>query len=585
MDAAYRVICEQKQGNGMSVVPRVLSLRTRSGEWRPLCSVLLPGRIVTEAEGTDGDVAVDLRVHGADLELMRRFEVTDAPWEYCNLSAEPWFQGYRSRWRNEFTQRKLPSNPRLQLLGFQRSHGFGPLEVLGRLSDEGAARYTDALLSREEIYESWTMRHTTRVDSYPEHECESPHIDMLRRHGRIRTANEDIVPFAQALGAHPERGDALHALLVHPKADRIKAAFNLAEPAPEFLGEEDPVPLTDVWPGLKRHLRSHQRARRLIRCERILVIGEEKACVAHASDIYLSALHDEDEDYALRLVLRELGLALSGVAVEDVLQFERREEVESARATVRRSASDAERLLAAVGERVLRNGLPDSLLAVLESERLGLNGMEIAEAAIATWHTDALKQYRASLERLDPPSRWAGSKGAVRFVRSLGFLDAGAFASTSPEHVIRELQGMGVLAHADHASIEGETFSPETLAADDWERVLEELDRASELPWLPQSVENRIAQSAERTRRIIEAYETHIDPHWPTLIFATSVEHAQTVAALLNRKGIPSRAVSGTTETATRRRVVEGFRCGEIQALVNMVSSAKVSTPPRHAQS
>ena len=56
---------------------------------------------------------------------------------------------------------------------------------------------------------------------------------------------------------------------------------------------------------------------------------------------------------------------------------------------------------------------------------------------------------------------------------------------------------------------------------------------------------------------------------WPTLIFATSVEHAQTVAALLNRTGIKARAVSGETEPSTRRRVVEEFRSGEIMALVN----------------
>ena len=792
VDAAFGIICQQERGNGIRFVPSVLHLQTRSGGWRALCSVLLPGGIVTETEGLDDDVAVDLRVHGADLKLMRRLGVTDAPGEYCNLWSEPWFSGYRERWRDAFTQRKLESSPRLYRLDFAGTLGFGPLEVLGRLSDEGAARYTDALLSRGEIYEPWTMRHMT-VDSYPELECESPHIDMLRRHGRIRTANGHIVPIARALGTHPERGDALHALLVHPKADLIKAAFDLAEPAPEFLGEEDPVPLIDVWPGLKRHLRPHHRTCRLVRCARIFVIGEQQACVAHASDIYLSRLYDEDEGDALRLVLQELGLALSGPAIEDVLQFERREEVESARAAVRRCATDAERLLTAVGERALRDGLPGSLLAVLEDERLGLNGTEIAEAAIATWHTDALKRYRASLDWMDPPSRWAGSGGAVRFVRSLGFsdawagererkrdpyvevegpytlpelhgyqrliadsvrnllrdgcekgaarrgmismptgsgktriavqaiveamrddgfvggivwvadrdelceqaveawhqvwsskgarasrlrisrmwegqprpvpanelhvvvatiqtlharlsnqrqtyafladftlvvcdeahrsiaptftsvmqdigltrfqrsdepfllgltatpyrghdeaetarlvhrygnlrLDTGAFSSDSPEHVIRELQEMGVLAHADHANIEGETFSAATVGADDWERILEELDRASELPWLPQSVENRIAQSAARTRRIIEAYEAHIDPQWPTLIFATSVEHAQTVAALLNRRGIPSRAVSGTTETATRRRVVEGFRRGEIRALVN----------------
>ena len=792
VDTALGIIRQQESGQGLSVAPTLVHLRMRSGEWRALCAVLLPGRIVPDAEGLDDGVTVDLRFHGPDLELMRRLGATDAPREHYDLSSEPWFGSFRSRCRDAFTQRKLSSNPHSYLLEFESRHGFGPLEVLRHLSDEGAVRYTDALLLREAIYEPWKMRHVT-VDRYPPLECESPYIGILRRHGRICTSNGDIVPFAQALGSHPERSDALHVLLVHPKADRIKAAFGLAEPTPDFVGEEDPIPLIDVWPGLKQHLSPHHRACRLVRCERIFVIGEEKACVAHASDIYLSGLDDEVEGNALWLVLKELGLALSEAAIEDVLQFERREEVENERAEVRRCVTDVERLLAAVGERALREGLPGSLLSVLESERLGLNGTEIAEAAIATWHTDALKRHRASLERLDPPSRWAGSASAVRFVRSLGFSDAWAGERerrrdpyvevegprTLPElhgyqrriadnvrsllrgessdgaprrgmislptgsgktrvavqaiveamrdegfvggilwvadrdelceqaveawhqvwsskgaraarlrisrmwegqprpvpanelHVVvatiqtlharlsnqrqtyefladftlvvcdeahrsiaptftsvmqdigltrfrrpgepfllgltatpyrghdeaetarlvlrygifgsmqarlraigpstrfARLQGMGVLAHADHASIEGETFSPDTLGADDWEQILEELVRASELPWLPQSVENRIAQSAERTRRIIEAYETHTEPHWPTLIFATSVEHAHTVAALLNRKGIPSRAVSGTTESATRRRVVEGFRRGDIRALVN----------------
>ena len=141
-------------------------------------------------------------------------------------------------------------------------------------------------------------------------------------------------------------------------------------------------------------------------------------------------------------------------------------------------------------------------------------------------------------------------------------LDAGTFSSDDPQAVIRELQDMGVLAQADHETIEGETFSADMFSP-------QERERAKSLPWLPQSVENRIAQSVERTRRIIEAYETHVHPDWPTLIFATSVEHAKTVAALLTLKGVRSRAVSGETEAAVRRRMVEEFRSGEIGALVN----------------
>ena len=476
--------------------------------------------------------------------------------------------------------------------------------------------------------------------------------------------------------------------------------------------------------------------------------------------------------------------------------------IEERRAVVRECSTDAERLLTAVGEEALRQGLPESLLRVLENSGKTLTGIQTAEAAIATYHTDALRHYRRSLTRLDPPRRWAGSERAVEFVRSLGFstewagerrrnrdpflevegpfslpnlhgyqltiaqnvramlrnehgegagrrgmismptgsgktrvavqaiveamrdddfrggvlwvadrdelceqaveawrqvwsslgaqgsrlrisrmwagqtrplptselhvvvatiqtlyarfsaegdeydflsdfklvvfdeahrsiaptftsvmralgltrlqragepfqlgltatpyrghdeaetgrlvrrygsnrLDAGAFSSDDPQAVIRELQDMGVLAQADHETIEGGTFPADMLSP-------QELEQAKSSPWLPQSVEDRIAGSVERTQRIIKAYETHVHPDWPTLIFATSVEHARTLAALLTQQGIRSRAVSGETEAATRRRVVEEFRSGEIKALVNYGVFREASMRPRPAPS
>lgn len=86
-----------------------------------------------------------------------------------------------------------------------------------------------------------------------------------------------------------------------------------------------------------------------------------------------------------------------------------------------RCETDAERLLMAVGEEALRQGLPASLLAVLESDGIALTAIQVADAAIATYHTDALRHYRRALGPLDPPKRWAGSQGAVDFVRWLGF--------------------------------------------------------------------------------------------------------------------------------------------------------------------
>ena len=75
-----------------------------------------------------------------------------------------------------------------------------------------------------------------------------------------------------------------------------------------------------------------------------------------------------------------------------------------------------------------------------------------------------------------------------------------------------------------------------------------------------------------RTKAILHAYQTQvrsIGSKVPTLIFGTSVAHAETVAAMLSLDGVAARAVSGGTETSARRSIVEQFRAGEIEVLVN----------------
>ena len=166
------------------------------------------------------------------------------------------------------------------------------------------------------------------------------------------------------------------------------------------------------------------------------------------------------------------------------------------------------------------------------------------------------------------PYRGHDESETARLVKRYGRrrLDAGAFASDDPEDVVAELQHMNVLALADHRTIDGGRFS---LNDDELAQMTTPPPRP---PWLPRSVEDRIARDSARTNRIVDAYETlvrRVDPDWPVLVFATSVEHAQTLAALLSRSGVPSRAVSGTTEPSTRRRIVEEFRRGAIKVLVN----------------
>ena len=795
-EGANDVIREYKDWDGREAWATKLRVRTRTETWRAPHSVLLSGEIVPDDGSRDEDATVDAEFHGADYVLLRLLGLTDVPHDGRELSLEPQFNSFLDTWRTRYSQQdNLPHKPDRWYLKFTSSKGVGPLGVFETLSDLGNALYTDALLGFDSSFEPWTMCHTgTNRRTYPSVQYESLTIHVIREHGLIRTSR-GIVPLADALGPYPKSPDALHTLLTHPQAHRIKAAFDLAEPVPEFYGAGEPIPLTDIWPGIGPSLPTHRKTCNLIRCEQILVLGQPRECILHASNVHLADTVGDDELRKLQLVVEELELGLDVHEIDAILNRKTPLEIEGKRAGIRQFTTDSERLLAAVGEQALRAGLPNSLLAVLASDCVELKGVDIAEAAIATWHTDALKQFRWALDRLGPPSQWAGSPRAVDFVRSLGFsaewagerdgkrdpywevegpyalpklhdyqrrvvkkvrdmlrcehgdgaqrrgiismptgsgktrvavqaiveamcydgfragvlwvadrdelceqaveawrqvwssigmqavrlrisrmwgglerpqptselhvvvatiqtlkarlstqsedyeflanfklivfdeahrsiaptftsvmqdigltrfhraeepfmlgltatpyrgrdeeetkrlvrrygnrrLDSGAFASDEPEAVVRELQDMGVLAQADHETIEGETFPIEEILdrSLDREEVERKLKEWLALPWLPQDVEERIGQSAERTKRIIETYESHIDPDWPTLIFATSVEHAQTVAALLNGRGIRARAVSGKTEAATRRRVVENFRSGEIKALVN----------------
>ncbi|MDE0669488.1 MAG: DEAD/DEAH box helicase family protein [bacterium] len=770
-----------------------LCVRNRAGDWKPLHSVLMPGRVVPGDGSRDNHATVDVEFHESDRTLLAEMGLRDVPFAGCAASREPVFAWYERYQEQQYRSRDdLPATPQTGYLSFVRYEEIGPLGVLSELSDEAAAAYTDALLRLDSCYEPWVMWHTGgNREKYPKMPCESLPIFRLRAYGQVETP-AGIVPLEEALGPQPASPAALHALLQHPNAEKIRRAFDLSDPIPEVFGEGDPTPLTDIWPGLRGYLPAHQRDTRLVLCERIRVAGAERVCVAHGNDVYLVGGVEDDERAALEQVAEALDLDHAHRWIEAVLQRRTPAEIEARRATVGQCTTDAGRLLAAVGETDLRTGLPPSLLDVLEDGDESLSAIEVAEAVIATFHTDALRTFSWALNHLGPPARWSGSQRAVAFVRSLGFsdkwagepkakrppyievegprslpelhdyqrviatnmremlrgdggvgrrgmlgmptgsgknrvavqaiveavrddcfrggvlwvadrdelceqaveawaqvwrsegseaaqlrisrlwsgqpkplptaenhvvvatiqtlhsrlsnrptdyeflkdfklavfdeahrsiaptytsvmqeigltyrrqedepflvgltatpyrghdeaetarlvgrygrtrLDAGAFSNDDPEMVVKELQGMGVLAQADHRVIEGGTFR---LRPEEWEEI-SRFVRGPErrellLAWLPQTVEDRIAHSVERTRRILEAYDRYVAPDWPTLIFATSVEHAQTLAALLNRRGITARAVSGTTEPAARRRIVEGFRNGEITALVN----------------
>ena len=765
-----------------------LCVLTLEGEWDSLFAALLPGFIVPTDGSRDADVAIDMGYHQADVELLARLDAAASPRGAHELSSEQrrrFTSSCRTNYQ-DFSVRNVGRRPQENYLVFESETTSGPLDVMAQLSEEGKALYTEALLNIPESYVPWTMKHVTQ-DIYPSKCFKSPTWETLRLHGRIRTES-GIRPLSDGLGDPPKDPSVTRTLLSHPMAEAIRRFFDIhvAEEDPvEPVGTDDPIPLLDMWPGLKPHLSSEHEDLLLVRCDGFSNTGrvleeDELECLTKGGSIYIARKDSESDE--LMAVLEELGLQLSGEQVEAILGRTAPPDVRALREEVRKCSTDEERLLVAVGKVDLMSRLPASLIAIMEQTQGPLSGIQTAQAAISTYHTGALREYRHALAHLNPPKQWTGGPQTVAFVRSLGFgeewagdrtrrrdpflevegprvlpplhdyqrrvvqnvsqligansnggdrrgmvsmptgsgktrvavqavveairdgvfqggvlwvadrdelceqaveawrevwssegaqekrlritrmwggqppplptaemhviiatiqtlasrierrpdtydfladfrllvfdeahrsiaptftsamqelgltrwqrsdepfligltatpyrgydeaetqrlvnryganrLDSGAFSSDDPESVINELQEMQVLARADHAIIEGGQFSLSHV----------ELQQTKGVPWLPRSVEDRIARDAERTKRIISAYLERVDRTWPTLIFATSVEHAQTIAALLTSMGVKARAVSGSTEPPVRRRVVEGFRSGEIKALVN----------------
>ena len=82
------------------------------------------------------------------------------------------------------------------------------------------------------------------------------------------------------------------------------------------------------------------------------------------------------------------------------------------------------------------------------------------------------------------------------------------------------------------------------------------------------SVLLRLGQEHRRNRRILETI-LDLDPRWPVLLFACSVQHAQAMAALLQQEGRAAGCVLGSTRPAMRRALIERFRSGELSVLCN----------------
>ena len=133
-------------------------------------------------------------------------------------------------------------------------------------------------------------------------------------------------------------------------------------------------------------------------------------------------------------------------------------------------------------------------------------------------------------------------------------LDQGAFE----QDPYTELQARGVLARVDHRLLQGASVD------------FSEADNASmdKMRTIPSNVLNKLAADSDRNRRIVDSVASLPDD-WTTLLFATSVDNAMALAALLSHRGVPAVAIAGTTDPAARRYYIEEFKQGRIRVITN----------------
>ncbi|MFC1866813.1 DEAD/DEAH box helicase [Thermodesulfobacteriota bacterium] len=95
---------------------------------------------------------------------------------------------------------------------------------------------------------------------------------------------------------------------------------------------------------------------------------------------------------------------------------------------------------------------------------------------------------------------------------------------------------------------------------------LSEIDSYFDLPIV---VINNLANNVGRNRIIIDVISDELKKGNPCLVFSCSVEHSKILSSVLNYKGFKSAYIDCKLRKGSRKRIVNGFRKGEYDVLVN----------------
>ncbi|MFZ4433972.1 MAG: DEAD/DEAH box helicase family protein [Microthrixaceae bacterium] len=159
-----------------------LQVRTLSGSWVRMASVLIPGPIVPADGSRDDGVALDVDFHQDTLAVLEELGLRRGP-EYRSSqpSGQIW-EDYLREQRMRFIKRPelQGRQPAPHLVTTTPIGWVGPLEPLPRLSQEGRKRFSDALLRESARLSPWNFQHSN--PDYGSHVAPNPSLWALRKY-------------------------------------------------------------------------------------------------------------------------------------------------------------------------------------------------------------------------------------------------------------------------------------------------------------------------------------------------------------------------------------------------------------------
>ncbi|MFJ4998639.1 DEAD/DEAH box helicase family protein [Microbacterium sp. NPDC088619] len=192
----------------------------------------------------------------------------------------------------------------------------------------------------------------------------------------------------------------------------------------------------------------------------------------------------------------------------------------------------------------------------------GIVVIDEAHTALSKSYTEILRHLGLTAARTERPllgltaTPFRGRNDEInqRFAQRFG---ENRLESLDPDDPIAQLRSWDVLSEVDYEILNGVE-----VALGDQDAEFQRMKEVT--PGMLAA----IGQDMQRTLTVVEHIQRQ-NKKWPILVFAASVASAHTIAALLRLNDVNADSVDGGMRRQQRRRVIEQFKSGETQVLVN----------------